>query len=83
MFDGGAHAALPVFVDGRAGAAWFHKGSARVVFDFRVHNGQVTGIVFRAAPEAIAAVARRRGGEPIRSRAGSAVTSEPPQPSSP
>lgn len=64
MFDGAAKAALPVFVEGRAGAAWFHQGSARVAFDFTVHAGQVTGIVFRAAPEVLAAVARRRGGMP-------------------
>jgi RNA polymerase sigma factor (sigma-70 family) len=81
MFDGGARAALPVFVEGRAGAAWFHQGAARVAFDFTVRDGKVTGIVFRAAPETIAAVARRRGSQVVESRAGRAVTSEPSQPS--
>lgn len=71
MFDGAARAALPVFIEGRAGAAWFHLGSARVAFDFTVQDGRVAGIVFRAAPEVIAAVSRRRGGlsvEPGRPR---------------
>lgn len=81
MFDGGARAALPVFVEGRAGAAWFHQGAARVAFDFTVRDGQVTGIVFRAAPETIAAVARRQGSQVVESRAGRAVTSEPSHPS--
>lgn len=62
MFDGGASAALPIFIDGRPAAAWFHKGAARVVFDFTVQAGRVTGIVFRAAPEVLAGVERRRGG---------------------
>ncbi len=81
MFDGGASAALPVFLGARPGAAWFDKGSARVVFDFTVHDGRVAGIVFRAAPEAIAAVARRRGAEPVANRASREVTSESSPPS--
>ncbi len=81
MFDGGASAALPVFVGARPGAAWFHKGLARVVFDFTVHEGQVRSIVFRAAPEAIASVARRRGAEPVVIRAARDVTPESSQPS--
>jgi RNA polymerase sigma-70 factor (ECF subfamily) len=82
MFDGAARAALPVFIGSRPGAAWFHKGAARVVFDFTVHDGQVTSIVFRAAPEAIAAVSRREGDQPSVVRPARAVTSEPPRPSS-
>jgi len=80
-FDGGASAALPVFLEARPGAAWFHKGSARVVFDFTIHDGQVTGIVFRAAPEALAAAVRRRGAEPLAKQPGRDVTSEPSPPS--
>lgn len=76
MFDGGASAALPVFIEGRAGLAWFHRGAARVVFDFAVHEGRVTSIVFRAAPDALAAVGRRRGAEPLPTRAAREVTPE-------
>lgn len=78
MFDGSARAALPVFVEGRAGAAWFHQGAARVVFDFSVQDGQVTGIVFRAATEVIAAVVRRRYADPAPLRGARDVTPEAP-----
>lgn len=78
MFDGAARAALPVFIGSRPGAAWFHQGSARVVFDFTVRDGQVTGIVFRAATEAIAAVSRRQGAQHVRTSADRNVTPEPP-----
>ncbi|MBK7720665.1 MAG: RNA polymerase subunit sigma-70 [Austwickia sp.] len=79
MFDGAASAALPVFLESRTGAAWFHRGRARVVFDFTVHDGRVTSIVFRAAREAIAAVTRRKGAQPVRAtRAVRSVTPEPP-----
>ena len=81
MFDGGASAALPVFLGARPGAAWFHKGAARVVFDFTVHDGQVTGIVFRAAPEALATVTRRRDSEPVARRPVRDVTPEESPPS--
>lgn len=81
MFDGGASAALPIFVEGRAGAAWFHQGSARVVFDFTVHDGRVTAIAFRAAAEVIASVTRRRAGDPSPSRPARRVTPEPSHPS--
>ena len=77
MFDGSARAALPVYVEGRPGAAWFHKGAARVVFDFTVQGGRVTRIVFRAAPEVIATVTRRRPGEAAGAPADRDVTSEP------
>lgn len=62
FFNGSAHAALPVFVGDRAGSAWFHRGEARVVFDFSVADGQVAAITFRAAPETLAQVVRREGG---------------------
>jgi RNA polymerase sigma-70 factor (ECF subfamily) len=59
FFDGSAHAALPVLLADRPGYAWFHRGEAKVVFDFAVADGQVTGIVFRAEPEVLSAVRRR------------------------
>ena len=63
FFNGAAAAALPVFVGDRPGAAWFHQGQARVAFDFAIIDGQVGGIVFRADPEVLAQLRRRRGGE--------------------
>ena len=60
FFDGGAHAALPVYVGERPGAAWYDRGSARVLFDFDVDGGTVRGITFRADPEVLAEVVRRR-----------------------
>lgn len=59
FFNGSAQAALSVFVDDRPGAAWFHRGEARVVFDFDVVDGQVHRITFRAEPGLLARVARR------------------------
>lgn len=59
FFDGSAHAALAVLVDDRPGAAWFHRGEARVVFDFAVDGGRVRGITFRADPAVLARVVRR------------------------
>lgn len=81
MFDGGARAACPVFIEGRLGANWFHKGSPRVVFEFTVRGGRVKSIVFRAEPYAIVSVARRRGAEPVPARKAPDVTS-PPSPAS-
>ena len=62
FFNGSAQAALPVYVGDRPAAAWFHRGSAKVVFDFTVDEGVVRGITFRAAPETLAQVVRRDGG---------------------
>jgi RNA polymerase sigma-70 factor (ECF subfamily) len=59
MFDGAAKAALPVFFGDRPGAAWFHRGRARVVFDFTIAHGVVQGITFRAQPDALASLTRR------------------------
>jgi RNA polymerase sigma-70 factor (ECF subfamily) len=59
FFNGSARAAIPVFVNGRPGAAWFHRGHAMVAFDFTVVSGVVESIVFRAEPEVLAAVIRR------------------------
>jgi len=63
FFNGAAAAALPAFVDDRPGAAWFHRGEARVAFDFTVVDGRVQGIVFRADPELLARISRRRDGD--------------------
>ncbi|WP_159616623.1 sigma-70 family RNA polymerase sigma factor [Arthrobacter zhaoguopingii] len=59
MFDGAAKAALPVFLGDRPGAAWFHRGQARVVFDFTVAKGVVQAITFRAQPDVLASLTRR------------------------
>ena len=63
FFDGSAHAALPVLCEGRPGYAWFHRGDAAVAFDFTVAGGVVTGLVFRADPDALACVVRREGAD--------------------
>ncbi|EFQ82911.1 Sigma-70 region 2 [Aeromicrobium marinum DSM 15272] len=59
FFNGSAHAALPVTVGGRPGAAWFHRGEAKVLFDFTVQDGLVGRIDFRADPDVLAGVVRR------------------------
>lgn len=61
MFNGGASAALPTYLDDRPGAAWFNRGEARVAFDFTVTGGRVTRIDFRADPDVLAAITRRKG----------------------
>lgn len=61
FFNGAAHAALPVGIDGRAGSAWYDRGTARVLFDLTVVDGRVTRIDFRADPAVLARVVRRRG----------------------
>ncbi|WP_281536154.1 sigma-70 family RNA polymerase sigma factor [Cryobacterium breve] len=62
MFNGAAKAALPVFIDGRAGAAWFHRGAPRVAFDFTVLDGVVSRIDFRADPAVLEHIIRREAG---------------------
>ena len=64
FFNGSARAALPVFVGDRPGAAWFHLGAAKVVFDFTVTGGLVHAITFRAAPDVLSRVVRRDGAVP-------------------
>ncbi|WP_349826811.1 sigma-70 family RNA polymerase sigma factor [Brevibacterium litoralis] len=59
FFNGAAKAALPVLVDERPGSAWFHRGEAKVLFDFTVVDGRVQRIDFRADPAVIARVVRR------------------------
>jgi RNA polymerase sigma factor (sigma-70 family) len=61
FFDGAARTAFPAYVEDRPGAAWIHRGEARVAFDFTVVAGLVHGITFRAAPDVLAGVVRRRG----------------------
>lgn len=61
FFNGGASAALAVFVADRPGSAWFQLGGAKVVFDFTVVDGLVHAITFRAAPEVLSQVVRRDG----------------------
>ncbi len=62
MFNGAAKAALPVFIGDRPGAAWFHRGQARVAFDVAVEDGVVRRIDFRADPAVLAGLTRRREG---------------------
>jgi RNA polymerase sigma factor (sigma-70 family) len=62
FFNGSARAARGVFVGERPGAAWFHRGEAKVVFDFTVVDGMVHRITFRAAPDVLAQVALRDAG---------------------
>lgn len=64
FFNGAAASALPVFVHDRPGAAWFDRGAARVVFDFRIEAGLVSRIDFRAGQDALESVRRRRDGDP-------------------
>ena len=59
FFDGAARAALPVLVDGRPSAAWYDRGTARVLFDFTVVDGLVQRIDFRADPTVLARTSRR------------------------
>ncbi len=59
FFDGSARAALPVLVGDRPGAAWFHRGEAKVLFDFTIADGLVRRITFRADPEVLSQLERR------------------------
>lgn len=63
FFHGAAHSALPVFLDDRPAAAWFHRGVAKVAFAFTISDGVVRRIEFQAAPEVLARVAPRRSNE--------------------
>ena len=64
FFNGAAHAALPVFIGERPAAAWFHRGEAKVLFDFTVVDGAIRHITFRAEPDVLAHVSRRDGRSP-------------------
>lgn len=61
FFNGAAKAAFPVFVGDRPGAAWVHRGQARVAFDFTVADGVVSRIDFRADPVVLERVKARQG----------------------
>lgn len=61
FFNGSARAALGVYVGDRPGAAWFHQGDVKVVFDFTVVDGLVEQIRFRGARDVLAQVVRREG----------------------
>lgn len=63
FFNGSAQSALAVFVGERPGSAWYVRGEAKVVFDFEIEHGRVTGITFRAAPDVLAQVVRRDGAD--------------------
>ncbi len=65
FFNGAAKAALSVFVEHRPGAAWVHRGEAKVAFDFTVLDGVVTRIAFRAEPSVLAGVRSRKDEEPV------------------
>ena len=68
FFNGAAKAALPVFVDGRPGAAWVHRGEVGVAFDFTVVGAAITRIAFRADPTVLAGVRSRKGERAVGSR---------------
>ena len=81
---GAAAAARPVQVGDKPGAAWFDRGTARVVFDFRVEAGVVTRIDFRAEEHILQGVSRRKRIPPTTSGQGtSAPDSSAPITSSP
>lgn len=61
FFNGAAHAALSVFIGDRPGVAWFHRGEAKVAFDFTLEDGVVRRIHFLADPDVLALVGSRRG----------------------
>src|SRR5699024_6995220 len=62
--NGAAHAPLPVGTAGRAGSAWYDRGTARVLFDLTVVDGLVTRLDSRADPAVLARVVRRKGARP-------------------
>lgn len=59
FFNGSAHAALAVSFGDRPGYAWYHRGTAMVLFDFAVADGVVQAITFRADPDALQKVSQR------------------------
>ncbi|GGC99281.1 DNA-directed RNA polymerase sigma-70 factor [Tersicoccus solisilvae] len=63
FFHGSARAALPVFVGDGPGAAWYHRGEPRVLFDFTVQDGRVEEITVRADAVVLARVRRRKGAQ--------------------
>lgn len=53
-FNGGAAALFPTIVDGLAGAAWMHRGEAKVIFDFTVVDDRIVAIDMLSDPEMLA-----------------------------
>jgi RNA polymerase sigma factor (sigma-70 family) len=53
QFSGRAQLARPALVSGAPGAAWATGGRPRIVFDFTVTDGRITGIEILADPERI------------------------------
>ena len=53
QFSGRARVARTALVDGAVGAVWSVGGKARVVFDFLVQGGRVTGITLLADPDTL------------------------------
>lgn len=70
FFNGAAHAALAVYVGDRPASAWFDRGEAKVVFDFAIVDGKVAGITFRAAPDVLDEVDRRKADKRVAGRPG-------------
>jgi RNA polymerase sigma-70 factor (ECF subfamily) len=52
-FNGGAQAARLTIVDGLAGAAWMHRGEAKVIFDFTVIDDKIVAIDQLADPDVL------------------------------
>lgn len=52
-FNGGAQSARLTIVDGVAGAAWMHRGDAKVVFDFTVIDDHIVAIDMLADPDVL------------------------------
>lgn len=64
FFNGAAHTARPVFIGETPGAAWFHRGQAKVAFAFTFQDGVVGRIEFRADPDILAQINPRQGNAP-------------------
>lgn len=61
FFNGAAKTAFPVFIGDRPGAAWMHRGEAKVAFDFTVADGVVSRISFRADSGILRSIRARKG----------------------
>jgi RNA polymerase sigma-70 factor (ECF subfamily) len=68
FFNGAAKTAFPVFVEDRPGAAWIHRGEAKVAFDFVIEGGLLRSLTFRAADDVLAGLRRRDGAAPTTPR---------------
>lgn len=59
-FNGGAQSALLTIVDGLAGAAWMHRGEAKVVFDFTIVDERIVAIDMLSDPDMLAGLVLER-----------------------